>query len=151
MKVIDKFDDKENESGGTHAFLSNFYPCNVTYEGLTYPTSEHAYQAAKTLNMNARKVFTLSSMTAAMSKHLGQAVVLRPNWDTVKLAVMSDILTAKFSDPTLRKLLIDTGDAELIEGNTWGDTFWGVCDGKGNNFLGKALMDLRKKLTTPTA
>jgi hypothetical protein len=69
----------------------------------------------------------------------------------VRECISADILAAKFKEPWLRDQLIATGDAELIEGNTWNDTFWGVCNGKGSNFLGKALMDIRKKLTTPTA
>lgn len=140
-----------NYFSGEFAFLSNFYPCNVPYEGLTYPSSENAFQAAKTLNMDARKVFILPGMTPAMSKHLGRTIVLRPNWDTIKLVVMADILASKFADADLRYQLVHTGDAELIEGNTWGDTYWGVCNGKGSNFLGKLLMDLRKSLTTPAA
>jgi len=136
---IEKFD-------GDYAFLSNFYACPVTHEGIQYPSSEHAYQAAKTLNMKARKVFTLRDMTPAMAKHLGQALAIRPNWDKIKIVVMNDILEAKFTDWQLRKWLLETGDAELIEGNEWGDTFWGVCKGKGSNFLGKTLMDLRKRL-----
>ena len=141
MKVIDKFD-------GQFAFLSNFYACPVEYEGLIYPSSENAFQAAKTLNMKARKAFTLKEMTPGMSKHLGRAITMRLDWDSVKLSVMEHILSNKFRDPKLRQLLLDTGNAELIEGNTWNDTFWGVCEGKGNNFLGKALMNLRSVLTS---
>jgi hypothetical protein len=145
---IDKFD-------GEYRFLSNFYACIVCYEGICYPSSEHAYQAAKTINLNARKVFVLPGMTAGMAKHLGKALTIRPNWDIIKLQVMTDILMAKFdgdvSDRGLKEALLRTGDVELIEGNTWGDTYWGVCNGKGNNFLGKLLMELRKKLTTPMA
>lgn len=144
MKQIDEFQ-------GEYRFLSNFWPCQVEYEGVMYPSSENAFQAAKSMNIGARKVFALEQVTPSMSKHLGRSIILRPNWDTAKLAIMADILAAKFSNPILRKLLIDTGDAELIEGNTWNDTFWGVCNGKGSNFLGRALMDLRKKLTTPSA
>jgi len=141
MKRIEQF-------RGEYAFLSNFYRCNVSYEGLIYPSSEHAFQAAKTLNMEARRAFTQPLMDASLSKHLGRALVLRPNWD--KIVVMEDILVSKFSEEVLKDALVATGDAELIEGNTWGDTFWGVCNGKGSNFLGKALMNLRKKLTTST-
>lgn len=140
MKRIESFD-------GQYRFLSNFWPCSVHYDGVTYPSSENAFQAAKSLNMDARKVFALPEVTPAMSKHLGRAIVLRPNWDTIKLVVMADVLKAKFQNEGLAQLLIDTGDAELIEGNTWGDTYWGVCKGKGTNFLGKSLMSLRKKLT----
>ena len=144
MTRIDSF-------SGQYHFLSNFFPCLVTYEGIEFPSSENAFQAAKTLNVDARKIFALKEVSPGMSKHLGRAIVLRPNWDTIRLVTMADILKAKFQDPALTKLLIATGDAELIEGNTWGDTFWGVCDGKGTNFLGKALMDLRKKLTAKRA
>jgi N-glycosidase YbiA len=136
---------------GQYDFLSNFYQCPVRYEGILYRSSEHAYQAAKTLNMHAREVFTLRDMDAAMAKHLCQALSIRPNWDKIKLVVMNDILIAKFSDFQLKQWLLETGDAELIEGNEWGDTFWGVCRGKGNNFLGKLLMDLRKKLAKEAA
>lgn len=145
MKRIDDFHQEP------YCFLSNFFQCPVNYEGILFPSSEHAYQAAKTLNVKARKIFTLNGMTPGMSKHLGQALAIRPNWDSMKLKVMEDILAAKFSDWQLKKWLIETGDAELVEGNTWGDTYWGVCKGQGTNFLGKLLMDLRKKLTTPAA
>lgn len=125
-------------------FLSNFYTCPVRYEGILYPSSEHAFQAAKTLDFKVRKIFTLPGMTAAMSKHLGKAIVIRPGWDHIKLKVMEEILIAKFSDFQLKKWLIETGDAELVEGNTWNDTFWGVCNGKGTNHLGRLLMELRE-------
>lgn len=136
---------------GENAFLSNFFQCPVRYEGLLYRSSEHAYQAAKTLNMHAREVFTLADMTPAMAKHLGQALSIRPNWDKIKLVIMADILAAKFSDFQLKKMLLETGEAELIEGNEWGDTYWGICRGKGSNFLGKMLMELRNKLAKEVA
>ena len=132
-------------------FLSNFFQYQVRYECILYPSSEHAFQAAKTLDIKVRKLFTIEGMTPAQAKTLGREIKCRSDWDAVKLSVMDDILAAKFSDLSLKRLLIDTGDAELIEGNTWNDTFWGVCNGKGSNFLGKALMNLRKNLTTPAA
>lgn len=138
--------NKIDDFGGPNAFLSNFYLHPVKYEGLEYPSSEHAYQAAKTLNMKARRAFTLSEMSAGMAKHLGAALEIRCNWDSIRLAQMAAILDVKFADPTMRAKLLATGDAELIEGNTWGDTFWGVCNGKGQNWLGKTLMSIRAKL-----
>jgi len=59
---------------------------------------------------------------------------------------MTDLVRQKFSNPQLAKQLLDTKDFELIEGNTWGDTFWGVCSGKGQNNLGKILMQIRNEL-----
>ena len=44
---------------------------------------------------------------------------------------MADLLRQKFSHPDLAVLLLATGDEDLVEINTWGDTFWGICDGKG--------------------
>ena len=81
-----------------------------------------------------------------MSKHLGKAITIRPGWDQIKLTVMEEILVAKFSDFQLKKWLLETGDAELIEGSTWNDTYWGVCNGKGTNHLGRLLMELRDSL-----
>jgi len=69
---------------------------------------------------------------------------MRPDWEAVKDDIMYRCVLAKFEDPILRQRLLDTGDQELIEGNTWGDTYWGVCKGKGRNMLGKTLMAVRK-------
>lgn len=129
-------------------FLSNFYPAHVMYEGTTYPTAENAYQAAKTLNIGIRKrIFTRVQPRDA--KRLGRGLKLRPDWEEVKLQVMEDILTAKFSKKALANKLIAT-EGELIEGNWWGDTFWGMVskDGtlQGENHLGKILMKIRDKL-----
>ena len=79
--------------------------------------------------------------------------MLRPAWDDIKLNVMRDLVWRKFSeDPELRAKLLATGDAELVEGNAWGDTFWGVDQsGKGENHLGKILMETRTRLTKQTA
>lgn len=70
-------------------------------------------------------------------------MITRPDWNKVKKRIMANILDIKFSDPVLRQLLDDTGDAEIIEGNSWGDTYWGVCRGVGQNNLGKILMNIR--------
>lgn len=59
---------------------------------------------------------------------------------------MRDLLDLKFADPALAALLLATGDADLVEGNDWGDRFWGVCDGAGANMLGRLLMELRTRL-----
>lgn len=130
---------------GKYYFLSNFYPCRIVWEGLEYPSSEHAFQAAKTLWPAMReKISTASS--PAIAKSYGRRCRLRPDWEEVKLDVMNEILTIKFSNPTLAAKLKATGDATLIEGNTWGDQFWGVCKGHGQNHLGQILMRIRESL-----
>lgn len=130
---------------GVFRFLSNFYSSEVEYEGIRYPTAEHAYQAAKTLDRSER-VRISCLQTPGDAKRSGRCVDLRENWDEIKVAVMEDILRAKFKDPTLKSRLIETGSIQLEEGNTWGDTFWGVCGGIGENKLGKALMKIRAEI-----
>lgn len=129
---------------GKHRFLSNFHPVEVELEGILYQSVEHAYQAAKTTRLKARA--EIRSGTAGEAKRLGRSVVMRPNWESVKLLVMKDLLRQKFRHPELQARLLATGDDELIEGNTWGDSYWGVCNGVGENHLGKLLMMIREDL-----
>ena len=126
-------------------FLSNFYPSRVELDGEEYPTVEHAYQAAKTLDI-AERMTIAQILTAGAAKHFGKSVTMRPDWEVIKLAVMEDLLRQKLTNVTLAARLIATGDDELIEGKTWGDTFWGVCNGVGENHLGKLLMKIRSEL-----
>jgi ribA/ribD-fused uncharacterized protein len=129
---------------GEYEFLSNFYPATVSYEGEVYPSVEHAFQAAKTLNPQMRLKIRLSNASGA--KKLGRQLDLRADWETVKVDVMRELLKAKFSDPELRAKLKATGEEPLVEGNWWGDTFWGVCRGQGDNHLGVLLMEIRDSL-----
>jgi ribA/ribD-fused uncharacterized protein len=127
---------------GHYRFLSNFWPCQVTLDGERYPSVEAAFQAAKTLDPALRTPFT--SGTAAEAKAKGKTLKLRPDWETVKLEIMEDLLAQKFAPRTkLARLLADTGTRQLIEENTWYDTYWGVCNGKGANHLGRLLMEIR--------
>ncbi len=132
---------------GENRFLSNFYPCSVKLDGIMYSSSEHAYQAAKTLDKNVRIIFHKHPLpTAGQAKRLGRKLKLRPDWESVKFSVMEDLLRQKFSNDYLGKRLLETGDAELIEGNSHGDVFWGVTDKGGQNHLGKLLMKIREEL-----
>lgn len=130
------------EFRGDYCFLSNFYPVEVTYDGYTYLNNESAFQAQK--DLSRRNEFTNLSPTSA--KRLGRRVNLRSDWEQIKLSIMEEILRCKFDQhPDLKEKLINTGDRLLIEGNTWNDTFWGVCKGKGQNHLGLLLMKIRKE------
>ena len=134
-----------NSFRGKYMFLSNFYACSVTCDGITYPSSEAAFQAYKTLDVNERLKFT--QMSPIVAKRAGKTVPLRSDWQDVKIQLMLSILFAKFTqNEDLKQLLIDTGDSLLVEGNTWHDYFWGVCDGQGKNYLGKCLMSVRETL-----
>lgn len=131
---------------GKYRFLSNFYTCPVEFGGIMYKSSEHAFQAAKSTNTSDRKKVR-NAKTAGEAKKLGRQITLRPDWEKVKLDVMYQILADKFSrNKDLRIELVNTGDAHLEEGNTWGDTFWGTVKGVGKNHLGKTLMRIRKEI-----
>lgn len=115
---------------GVWGFLSNFHPAVVVYEGVEYASVEHAYQAAKTLDLKKREVLSLAfnpRLTAAKAKAIGRRIKIRPDWEEIKVGVMRELLIQKFSQPMLRLQLLSTGSAELVEGNWWHDTFWGVC------------------------
>lgn len=127
---------------GKHRFLSNFYPARITYRGDTYSSVEHAYQAAKTDDFEARTKIR-DAKTAGIAKRLGRHVKFRCDWEMIKLAVMHELILQKFQDNVLRAELMETGDRPLIEGNWWNDYFWGICRGRGENHLGKILMKVR--------
>lgn len=139
-----------NRFVGPHRFLSNFYPAIIVLDDKHYPTVEHAYQAAKTTNLTNRERIR-SCQTPGFAKKLGSELTLRPNWIEIKRPIMHDLVWQKFSrHEHLGHMLILTGSEELIEGNTWGDIYWGVCNGKGENHLGKILMKVREELKRNT-
>ena len=131
---------------GDHKFMSNFEPAHVRlgdYEW--YPTTEHAYQAAKTMDWDERRAIKFAK-TPGIAKRLGQKVTKRADWEQVKEQVMRDLLIQKFKLPHYRDQLLATGDAYLEETNTWNDVYWGVCKGQGKNRLGYILMEIREAL-----
>lgn len=137
---------------GEYRFLSNFWDSPVTYQGLTYKNNEAAFQAQKSLRQEEKLPFT--AMDPAEAKSRGRQIGLRPDWEEVKLGIMEEIVRAKFTqNHALRQQLLDTGDRELREGNSWHDTFWGVDlrTGKGENHLGKILMKVRSELARDAA
>lgn len=133
------------EFSGVYRFLSNFWYANVELDGVVYPSVEHAYVAAKTLDPEKRVVFTDRTLKPGHVKRMGRSLELRADWEDVKLRIMENLVRQKFQDPVLKKQLIETQAKELIEGNHWGDTFWGVCKGTGQNNLGKILMKVRQE------
>ena len=143
---IAKFDGTE------YAFLSNFYECQCEFEGVEYITSEHAYQAAKTLDFEKRAMIQ-NCATPGAAKRMGRRVELREDWEEVKDQVMLDVLHNKFkNNENMKEKLLATGDAILIEGNVWHDNYWGICScekcgGIGKNMLGTLLMFVRKVLS----
>ena len=140
MNVIDKFE-------GNNFFLSNFYISLVQYGDLMFTSSEAAFQSAKTLDLEIKKSFC--ELSPHKAKSMGRRVKLRSDWEEVKYEVMKHVVRDKFNrNNNLKCQLIDTGNAKLIEGNTWNDTEWGVCNGIGTNWLGKILMEIREEITS---
>jgi ribA/ribD-fused uncharacterized protein len=136
------------EFRGEYRWLSNFWPAAVVLDGIEYPTVEHAYQAAKTLDRAARECLR-SEPRPGQVKRLGRGLLQREDWAQVKLEVMANLLRQKFEHAELRNRLLATGTRQLVEGNTWGDTFWGVCRGEGQNWLGRLLMEIREECRVP--
>lgn len=132
---------------GKYAFLCNFYTYPFEFEGRIYQTSEHAFQAAKTTKEHEKEGIA-NAFSPGLAKKLGRKVKIRNDWEEIKDEIMYKILKAKFSDQTLKEKLLNTGDMELIEENSWGDTYWGVDidSGIGENKLGKILMKIRNEI-----
>lgn len=125
---------------GYYSFLSNFYFHELN------KTNEHYYQAMKTTD-HIWIIKILSAPSPSIAKKLGRNVPIRDDWEDIKLEVMEGLVRHKFRDYSkMRNLLLMTRDEELIEGNYWGNTFWGVCNGIGENHLGKILMKVRDEL-----
>ena len=130
---------------GEFAFLSNFFPSAIRASGV-WPTAEHLFQAQKTASIEWQERIRRAG-TPGQAKRLGRKAPLRGDWERHKLADMAWILRLKFTQhPDLRARLLATGEEELIEGNTWNDRFWGICNGVGENHLGRLLMELRSEL-----
>ena len=130
---------------GENFFLSNFFPIEIEYDGRKWKTSEHAYQAMKVTNFAEQEAIRAVEKPGKAAR-LGKLLLLRQDWEQVKFRIMKEVLISKFSIPEMKEKLLATGDEELIEGNNWGDQIWGVCDGKGENWLGKLLMEVRDEM-----
>lgn len=124
-------------------FLSNFYPCKIEINGLTFQCAESAFQACKSLN--PRDWEKLTKMNGAEAKKFGRKISLRPDWNERKLRCMYAIVNAKFNQNNdLLKKLCDVNEP-IVEENDWNDTYWGVCKNRGENHLGKIISKVRAK------
>lgn len=130
------------EFQGPHRWLSNFWPAQVLLDGHIYHTVENAYQAAK-FHPSGRAIFR--TCTPGEAKRLGK--VQPGDWVLRRVPVMRGLIEQKFSRGSeLGEWLLNTGDCKIVEGNAWGDMFWGVCRGKGINTLGHLIMEQRAYL-----
>jgi len=142
--------DKISSFSGKYQYLSNFYNCSVIYDGIEYANSEAAYHAQKSDDRDVKTEFMFLNPSEA--KRLGRRVKMRDGFEDIKVSIMQEVVACKFmQNPELLKALQDTGDAYLLEGNTWHDNFWGSCNcgrkscsAPGKNMLGKVLMQIRE-------
>lgn len=138
---------------GEFAYLSNFHtPAWVSLNGVMYPSVEHAYQAAKTIDPSIRKRFLEKGLLPGGAKRLGRSLLVRPDWDSIKTNIMKSLVLQKFIKPELGDKLLGTEEKPLVEGNYWHDNFWGACLCSGcdnkhrQNHLGLILMETRDLL-----
>lgn len=137
--------------------FSNLYPRQIDFEGRTYPTSEHAYQAGKASKPAVRDwiLNAPSPSLAAMAAHGLYVWDVVPNWTQIKFDRMRAVLRAKFDQHAdLKALLLSTGNTRLVEAGTVSNAvnrLWGEVDGKGENTLGVMLMELRSEYAKPRA
>lgn len=141
MAVIDRFT-------GPYSFLSNFYPCRVTFYGMAFSSVEAAFQAAKCADPDDRAQFL--KLNPAEAKRRGRQVAMRSDWEARKMTIMHNLLVHKFEENhELIPMLLATGTSVLVDGNNWHDNFWGICTCSGcrgrcgRNNLGRMLMKLR--------
>lgn len=126
-----------------YRWLSNFYPVSVLYQGVLYPSSEHAYQAAKTDILDVRK--HMARLPFDQIKNTARQLPRDPDWDFKKRPIMKEIVQAKFQqNETISLWLAKTHPLHLEESNNWGDKYWGTVDGVGLNHLGGILMETRE-------
>lgn len=131
------------EFRGEYAFLSNFYESDIYCWGFKFKNAEAAFQAMK----DPLQASLFVGLDAKAAKRLGRKVNLRKDWEQLKEKFMLTVCFAKFmQNPDLGEKLVATGNKTLIEGNTWGDTEWGICNGEGKNLLGIILMHIREKI-----
>jgi len=141
-----------------YEFLRNDFSAEVQFNGITFPTVEHAFQAAKSQDLNAKLKFTEEFLTPREAKEMGRTLDLRPDWDEVRDVIMMILVRVKFFDnEDLGTKLLETGTANLVMGFSTPskyDAYWGAliteCDSNpivdGDNRLGRILMDVRQEL-----
>ena len=137
------------EFQGNYRWLSNFAPVNIKLAGRSYASVEHAYMSAKSDAVWWKRYCSDINTTAGQVKRKSRDIKLKENWKDIKVDIMRECLVQKFNTISYKTWLEQTGDLYIQEGNTWGDTFWGVClkTGKGSNYLGELIMEIRKENT----
>jgi hypothetical protein len=136
------------EFTGRYNWLSNFFPCWITLNGITFQSVEHAYQSEKSSDFEWKKKCQEIINPGKIKQESRKIKINKKEWDNKKLRVMEICIDQKFNKEPFRTKLLETGEEEIQEGNNWNDEFWGVNlkTGKGLNNLGKLIMKKRDQL-----
>lgn len=126
---------------GDYFFLSNFYPCKIIFEGIEYDNSEAMFQSFKCKHLKDLEKFV--GLEGKDAKTIGKRIELVDNWEEIKFDKMVVSVFQKFlQNPELLQKLLDINGL-IVEDNNHRDTEWGVCNGVGENKLGRILTSVR--------
>lgn len=135
-----------------HRWLSNMWYVDIPLKGVVYASVEHAYQSEKSKDPAWKKFCADRNTKPSETKTKAKEIVIREDWENVKLLVMYYCLQHKFRQEPFKSKLLATGNVNIQEGNYWEDTFWGVDLKKnpnlGENHLGRLIMKIRDELNT---
>lgn len=136
------------EFQGEYRWLSNFMPCKIVLSNIIYPSVEHAYMSAKSIDPSWKELCARPDIKPGEIKRRSRKVKLVENWDSIKLQIMRVCLQQKYTQEPYLSKLIATKGMQLEEGNKWNDKFWGIDlrTGEGENNLGKMIMEIREQL-----
>ena len=137
-----------SEFQNEYRWLSNFAPVIVVHDEVEYPSVEHAYMSAKSDETVWKEFCAAADINPKWVKKLSTLIVVKSDWEVMKLDIMKSCLVQKYHTEPYRTKLLKTGDQCIQEGNNWGDKFWGVCleTNTGENNLGKLIMEIRESL-----
>lgn len=141
-----------NKFRGNYRWLSNMFETPVILHGVKYISVEHAYQSAKSIDEEWKKTCASDQYSSGEIKKLSKSVKIRHDWSEIKNKIMWYLLKQKFSKDPIKSWLLETGNEEIVEGNSWHCNYWGNCtcdkcsDIKGRNLLGKMIMRIRDDL-----
>ena len=141
--MINKFDNE-------YIVLSNYYPQNITYKGITYNCAMNAYYGQLISDNLQKKAIANATPSRALSMVINSISKIDYSQEEQD-NIMYEILKVKFSDSKLKNLLLQTNQEPLNNNINWEDTYWGICNDEGDNKLGKLLMKLRDELSDNTS
>ncbi|MCD5390148.1 MAG: NADAR family protein [Candidatus Pacebacteria bacterium] len=141
------------EFQGEYRWLSNFWPVQIKYKDRVFHNVENAYHSEKSDDSFYKDFCAFEADPRIVKERQLDMITLRSDWDDVKVEIMEKLTRIKYQNLELRQKLLDTGDQEIQEGNSWNDIYWGINleTGKGENILGKIIMKIRNEIKIKNA